>query len=367
MPQPQPLQPTWPGQQPQFQPGFQAQPMPARRPGVPRGLPDVINPDWWFLARRRFSMAGVALSMMFAVWYGLAIIFGIIMAAVDRGVKIPYWETVLVSNGPLYFVAMPLTLLIFNMIPVLPTRKMGLKPTSFIMLLLSCFPIMSIGNIIGQILSALLSGGEATNSLDELLGADPVTIVVVTVILAPIFEEWIFRKQLIDHLRRYGEKPAIVFSALMFGLFHGNLYQFFYAFGIGLVLGYVYMRTSRLRYSIAMHMIVNLLGGAVPSILMMGLGDRASDQLSSMDPQQVQQAFQAHPVLSVSFLAFECCMVAVFFAGLVIMIVNRRKLVFFTTPEELPRSVVPQTIFLNVGSIIFMVLCLLVMVLALFN
>ena len=58
-------------------------------------------------------------------------------------------------------------------------------------------------------------------------------------------------------MRRYGEKTAIVFSALAFALFHMNLFQFFYAFGLGLIFGYVYTRTSRLRYSVLMHMLID--------------------------------------------------------------------------------------------------------------
>ena len=80
--------------------------------------------------------------------------------------------------------------------------------------------------------------------------------VVFLVILGPIFEEWMFRKQLIDHTRKYGEKTAILLSGLAFGLFHMNLFQFFYAFLLGVMFGYIYMRTSKLRYSTAMHMII---------------------------------------------------------------------------------------------------------------
>lgn len=87
--------------------------------------------------------------------------------------------------------------------------------------------------------------------------------VVFLVIVGPIFEEWLFRKQLIDHTRKYGEKTAILLSGLAFGLFHMNLFQFFYAFLLGLMFGYVYTRTSKLRYSTAMHMIINFNGGVL--------------------------------------------------------------------------------------------------------
>lgn len=54
----------------------------------------------------------------------------------------------------------------------------------------------------------------------------------------------------------------------MFGAFHLNLYQFFYAFFLGAVFGYIYVKTGRLRYTIALHATVNFLGGvAVPALL----------------------------------------------------------------------------------------------------
>ena len=68
-----------------------------------------------------------------------------------------------------------------------------------------------------------------------------------------ILEEFIFRKMVIDRIWQYGEKIAVVTSALIFALFHINLFQFFYALGIGLIFAYVYLRTGKLRYTIIMH------------------------------------------------------------------------------------------------------------------
>ena len=45
-----------------------------------------------------------------------------------------------------------------------------------------------------------------------------------------------FRKLLIDRIVPFGQRVAVVVSGLAFGLFHGNFYQFFYAFSLGAVL-----------------------------------------------------------------------------------------------------------------------------------
>ena len=83
------------------------------------------------------------------------------------------------------------------------------------------------------------------------------------VIVAPIVEELIFRKIVIDRLSVFGDRNAIIFSSVAFGLIHVNLYQFFYATALGFILGYVYTKTRNVKYSIFMHMLINFLGSVV--------------------------------------------------------------------------------------------------------
>ena len=85
-------------------------------------------------------------------------------------------------------------------------------------------------------------------------------------IIGPIVEEIIFRKLLIDRIRPYGEKIAVFFPALIFALAHGSLYQFFYAFLIGSVLSYIYVKTGKIIYSTIIHCIINLVFGVFASV-----------------------------------------------------------------------------------------------------
>lgn len=87
--------------------------------------------------------------------------------------------------------------------------------------------------------------------------------ILVMVLLAPVLEELLFRKMLIDRTIKYGEGISVLISALFFGLFHGNLNQFAYAFVIGGVFAFVYVKTGNVKYTIYMHMLVNFLGSAV--------------------------------------------------------------------------------------------------------
>ena len=239
---------------------------PAQQPQAPQQSqqPQQSPRDWWFTAHRRFSTIGSALAIMMVFWIGLNILATEALRTL-LGTDVPAWAVLLASSGPLYVVAMPLSMLAFTRVPVIRTRQYPMKAGEFIQIFVMCIPVMFLGNMIGNILSAGATDGQATNRInDVILGSDWRVNALFIGLLAPVCEEWIFRKEIISRLRRYGEKTAIIFSALAFALFHMNVFQFFYAFGLGLMFGYVYTRTSRLRYSVAMHMLINLNGSVLP-------------------------------------------------------------------------------------------------------
>jgi membrane protease YdiL (CAAX protease family) len=77
-------------------------------------------------------------------------------------------------------------------------------------------------------------------------------------ITGPILEEVLFRGIILDgFLNRYKPGKAIFWSALLFGLFHLNPWQFIPAFLIGLLLGYIYLKTRSLIPVIFIHIINN--------------------------------------------------------------------------------------------------------------
>lgn len=78
------------------------------------------------------------------------------------------------------------------------------------------------------------------------------------VILAPIVEELIFRGVIFSGFQRiYPSFLAILFSALLFALFHLNPWQLIPTFLLGLVLGFVRHRTGSLLASIFTHALHN--------------------------------------------------------------------------------------------------------------
>lgn len=78
-------------------------------------------------------------------------------------------------------------------------------------------------------------------------------------ILGPIMEEMLFRGMIYGKLRRaFSAWPAIVMSALLFGVFHMNLVQGIYASVLGIALGFVREKTGTVWGSVVVHMVFNL-------------------------------------------------------------------------------------------------------------
>lgn len=371
-----PQQPQYP-QQPQGQPqgpapqyqtnGPQSQYPMQPMPQYPQPPIANRNPffEWLKQARRDFSRIGASLCLMVVIWYALATVLeGALYAAVGGKGETPNWVTYVGSGVPLYLIAMPIAVMLMGKSTVIETRKFDMKPGLFFKLLLMCLPMMWAGSVFGSMLSMALSNGEATDRVADLAMQTNIWNVVFLVIVGPIFEEWLFRKQLIDHTRKYGEKTAILLSGLAFGLFHMNLFQFFYAFLLGLMFGYVYTRTSKLRYSTAMHMIINFNGGVLaPWVLtrvdldqLEKVSEAAENGNAAAMEQWASQNVEGLAIMLVYFVLYG----AVILAGFVLLIRNFKKFEFYTAPEELPRGTRAKTVCGNVGMIMFiMVTCML--------
>lgn len=272
------------------------------------------------------------------------------------------WCSTLVT---LYLTAIPVGLLILRTVPAEAPPQGKLGGRNFWVFLLIGFFLMYTGSIAGTLLSWLISGGTAVNSLDAYaMDTNPLKVLFM-VILAPLIEEYVFRKQLIDRTRRYGEKSAVFLSALLFGLFHENLFQFFYAFLLGWVFGYIYIRTGRLRYTVLMHAIVNFLGSVVAPFIL-SLVDL--EALANVDPNMADEEFLAqygHMLAGVMvMLVYILALIGVAIAGLVLLIVHCRKLVWRQAPQQLPRGTLLRSAYLNVGMIALIVLTLVTTVLS---
>lgn len=105
---------------------------------------------------------------------------------------------------------------------------------------------------------------------------DTFSMFLYAAVLGPIWEELLFRGGILRSLQPYGKKFAILGSAFLFGIFHGNIIQTPFAFGVGLILGYVTVEYS-VFWAIVLHLLNNLvladLMGRLALLLPAGVGD----------------------------------------------------------------------------------------------
>lgn len=150
--------------------------------------------------------------------------------------------------------------------------KRKLSAREAVILGMICITFMQIGSVVSSLLSDAVNairGVPLSNPVGEMVSETSITVMfIMCVIIGPVVEEIIYRKLVIDRLRFCGEKFALICSALIFALAHGNFYQVFYSFGFGLVLGYIYIRTNNLKICMAYHMIFNFIGSIVPMLFL---------------------------------------------------------------------------------------------------
>ena len=108
-----------------------------------------------------------------------------------------------------------------------------------------------------------MRGAPIPNPVDA-MGDLPVAFnLVYSCLLAPVCEELCFRGMLLRRLRPWGDGFALCASALLFALVHGNLYQMFYAFAVGLVLEGIVLYTGNLRGCMLLHAGVNFVSAGL--------------------------------------------------------------------------------------------------------
>ncbi len=113
---------------------------------------------------------------------------------------------------------------------------------------------------------------EFSDRVEEMMSnSTPIPLILFVAIIGPIFEELIFRGLLLKKLRVYGDKTAIIYTSIAFGLFHTNISQILFAAVIGVVLSYVVCKTNNIKYSIMIHIIINMLSSIATIISTAGL------------------------------------------------------------------------------------------------
>lgn len=248
----------------------------------------------------------------------------------------------------MYVIGLPLMLLVLKKSPTqkswptIPAKK-KMPITKILMYYPAMYAMVALINYAAMQVEQW-AGKTATVTTQDIVATSvsPWVLFVFGVIVAPIMEELVFRKLVYDKAAVYGKHTYCLWVAVVFGLFHLNFGQSLYAALMGYIFAYITYETGSVLYSIIIHMLVNFTAGA-------GIG-------SIILRSKNEMALQIYSI----YLTVLLVVGVVFGLLLVLQHIKMKK----EQQEDLQGYMQPGkecvskiTAFLNVGTILFILLC----------
>jgi membrane protease YdiL (CAAX protease family) len=293
-----------------------------------------------FPSKKILSRAGMALFVTGLMVLLAQIVVEVLVSLLSPSIANTGWYVWALTAFAVVGVGFPTFYTMIKRIPDSKKREVvKMKPTHFIGLFFICTAAMYITNFLSVILTtmiALLKGDNIFDMnplVDAITGSNFILTILYASIVAPIVEELIFRKYLLNKLRRFGDVPAILLTGFAFGLFHMNLSQFFYASALGIIFAYVAIRTNTVRYTILLHIMINFIGTVVTPL-----------------------ATSKNILFSILIVAWVLSAIAL---GSVFFILNVRKIRLEKSEWPLLKK---SDYFFNLGTILYTVFCLVVII-----
>ncbi len=158
-----------------------------------------------------------------------------------------------------------------------PTRRVSIG--NYVVALFGGMMLAVAANYVTSYLMMLLeSVGIPYPEIPQNQSGTPTSLVlnlISTAILPALLEEMVMRGYVLGALRPYGDKLAVVLSAALFGLIHGNVLQLPFAFMLGLALGWLVVQTDCIWPAVLLHF-----GNNAMSVLLdyveLAVGDNAT-------------------------------------------------------------------------------------------
>ena len=306
----------------------------------------MVNTNKRFFSKIGFSYLAYAI---------LAIVFQIIASTIIGTINYDLLTDIniitVISAICNYILPLPIFLLLMRKINTVKIEKNSISARTFLKYVAITFTLLWIGNILGLIsttaISAVISSPIA-NPVQELINsADFWLNLLLISLIGPIFEEVIFRKLLIDRTIRYGARVSIIISALLFGLIHGNLNQFFYAFLMGGFFAYVYIKTGKIIYTILLHISVNLIGSVVSLFVIESASAIAQNTFTPLDMSIV--------------LIYMIFILIMFFIG-ILSLLTLKTAKFNGSKTQISLKQPLKTVFLNYGMVCFIIFGLIILI-----
>ncbi len=322
-----------------------------------------------------YTVAGMLLVYAIDFILALVLIYGLGNQDLYMEIVSSPVYSLIIGSVPMYAAGIPVIWLLLKNIPKKqkPLEKSKMSFGHLLMMI----PIAQLAMLTGSYISTYINlsfealGFENNDVVSDLISSAPMPLLILlTVILAPLFEELIFRKLLLDRLSVYGSKFAIIITAVAFGLFHGNLDQFFYAALVGLVLGYVAVKSGNWLYCVLIHMVMNFIGGVLPSLFYDSLLVYEEFAMSLMENPEAFTSIPTEIAADIMIgMLYNSIFSALAIAGIVFLVLGLTKK-WFKVDERLsiriPKKRTAGVIFRAPATIIFLVMSGLLMILDLY-
>lgn len=297
--------------------------------------------------KKVFSKIGLATFVSMILVNIIQGIFFAVIGVVNQELLSAQWINYAAIAISFYLIGFPVFYLMIKKLPEEEKRESRtLGVFEVIKICFMSYSLVYIVNLLTNLLMMLIAvfkGSEVTNPLLNLLeGSNWIWSLVFAGILSPIIEEMMFRGIMLNKLRGYGDKIAIITTAVLFGLFHANFSQFFYAVALGMIFAYVTLKTGTIKYSIILHIVVNIMGGVILPAL---VGDGSN-------------------IVVVGCVGV--VLLAIVIVGLVLLVKNKKNISLLDGEIKLEKGTVFKTIWVNVGMILYIVICLISMISILF-
>lgn len=209
--------------------------------------------------RNRSRLAGTQYLFMMAVW----VVLGLVLGLTGWMKYFNYYSSTMLAE--LEFLIPVVVLLFMDRFEVMRGTRMkliGIRTILWtILFTILILPVTYYLNMVSQ-LFVPNAVNETVSYFATTVGQDiwakPLWLNILYIaILPPVIEEFIFRGALFQGFRNCGLFKTAFFTALMFGLAHGNLNQFMYAFAVGMFLAYLVEASGSVFASMLAHTLIN--------------------------------------------------------------------------------------------------------------
>lgn len=287
--------------------------------------------------RRHFSKIGFAYLAGSIVIYAVQFLAAMVGKKFVPGVMADANGSFIVLMLTMYGISMPFMGWLVSRIPAQKIEERKMTAGQWIIAFLMCYGLMYAGNLIGTALTfgiGMVKGTGVDNPLvSTVMQLNPWVTFVIAVLIAPTAEELLFRKLLTERIVKYGELTAVLAS--------------------GLFLGFIYVKTGKLRYTIGLHMAINFIGSSLGTWMLRVTGymDTMETLTEFLNTKNLEVLADLGNGIVGMFIfgSYASLILMMAGAGLILMWLNRKKFVC-CAPEEKVASLGKKKAAVMIGN-----------------